>query len=82
VHQAARDPPDSPVVDRFVRGEQDEVQPLEDIAFLDLPAQQERDGIVEGVQRELEHELVRGRQRADEDEVEVGAGFSQDEVRR
>lgn len=48
----------APIVDGLVEGEDDEVEVLEDGALLDLVSEEEADGVVEGVEDGLEHELV------------------------
>lgn len=72
---------DSPIVDGLVSSKKDEVEALKNIPLLDLSAKEEGDGVVEGGQRLLKHELVACRQRADDVELQVGRRARQNDVR-
>ena len=48
----------SPVVNRLIQRQHDQVEVLEDGALLDLVPEEEGDGVMEGGQDALEHELV------------------------
>lgn len=71
-----------PIIHRLVRREEDEVQTLEDVPLLNLPPEEEGHCVVEGDKRLLEHELVAGRERADNVKVQVGGRAREDEVWR
>lgn len=62
----------SPIINRLVGSKEHKVEALKHITLLNLPAEEEGHGIVEGRQHRLEHELVARRQRADDVEVQVG----------
>ena len=72
---------DRPVVDRLVEREHDQVQVLEDRSFLDRVPQEQADGVVEGGQDALEHELVLVRG-SDDVEGEVDRTLAQHELVR
>lgn len=72
----------SPIIHSLVRRKEHKVEALEDIALLNLAAEEEADGVVEGGEGRLEHELVARAQRPDDVEVQVGRRAGEDEVRR
>lgn len=76
-----RNPPYSPIVNRLISSEEDEIQALEDITFLNLMAEEEGDCVVERRQCRLEHELVGSRQWSDNMEMQVGRRAREDQVR-
>lgn len=72
---------DSPVIHRLVRCEQHQIQTLQHVPPLNLPAEEERDSIVESREGLMQHDLVGRRERADNDEGQVGRRSREDDMR-
>lgn len=60
----------APIIDAFFQTQESEVQAFEEGTFLELAAHEERERVVERVERDLEHQLVLGR-RSEEVEDEI-----------
>ena len=70
----------SPIVHRLISSEEDHVETLQDIPLLYLTPEQKRNGVVECVERLVQHDLVGSREWSDEDESEVDRGLGEDQM--